>query len=204
MTCGRKHCTKCGCWRHAIDFGRHPGHPTGLQSHCRTCQRVTARERVGLKRRGKPFKPQRREATAGIPRRPDGTLEHTSEEFRAYQRDRYQKLSEAQRADRRERQRIWHEGRRRARGIPARPLDRETPGFNSQVFVAPFATWLDDHADNSNLKAWAYRHQIDESLVSRILKGGQDYVSIDTVDRVLVAAGQPHLLNELYPVEVAA
>lgn len=38
LVCGRKFCTSCGRWRHAVDFCRDPRTTSGLGSWCRTCQ----------------------------------------------------------------------------------------------------------------------------------------------------------------------
>jgi hypothetical protein len=46
FVCGRKFCTTCGRWRLLVDFGPTRRDPLGLQSRCRTCRRVIARERM--------------------------------------------------------------------------------------------------------------------------------------------------------------
>lgn len=42
VVCGRKFCSKCGRWRHIVDFDvqRARGREPRLRSWCRTCQRV--------------------------------------------------------------------------------------------------------------------------------------------------------------------
>ena len=111
-------------------------------------------------------------------------------------------------ADRRERQRIYDTTKRRAQGIPARNWrDVTKRGGHDKAEVAmvdsgPLLGWLDD---------WLVRHpnatlrrltREAGSSVKRVQKWrGGEGVNIATVDRFLVAADEPWLLDELYPLE---
>lgn len=204
VICGRKNCTKCGRWRHAFDFGRKPH---GLQSWCKACQREAARVREGLKRRGRPYEARRRIKTAHLPRIP-GSWEPapTTPEYRAYQRERYRNLTARQRQDRREYQRIFQEGRRRAAGIPRRNLkeQRVKQGYDEALILdaAPFREWLLTRQIETSWREWCSVHEIDDSLCREIRVGNKTGVHVDTVDKVLQIAG--YHLDELYPYEEAA
>lgn len=136
-------------------------------------------------------------------------------------KNRTRRYRETNREDLREYQRIWTEGRRRENGVT--PLDnnrwrnRKTPRpgstSNAQAAkdpiqgydAAPFAAWLTDRQERySDRREMAAHLGIDRSLLDKLVNGKVGSVSIDTIDRALTSAGEPWLLEEWYPLEVAA
>lgn len=63
--------------------------------------------------------------------------------------------------------------------------------------AGPFAAWLRDHADFSDITAWAHGMGIDESQLRRFVRGERETVHIDVVDRVLLYT--IYRLEDLYP-----
>lgn len=117
---------------------------------------------------------------------------------RAYERE----WREANLEERREEQRIWREGFRRRRGIPARNLTRPVPQHPDEatvVPVEPFAQWVKHQLERRPVRELAMWLNVGERAIWRWLNESNT-IHIDSVDRALVNAGQQHLLNELYPV----
>jgi len=71
--------------------------------------------------------------------------------------------------------------------------------------VQPLRAWLNafiETHDAEPLNLLSERANVSMRLIWR-LRNENEHVMLDTVDRLLIAADAPHLLNELYPLEVA-
>lgn len=162
VVCGRKHCTGCGRWRHAVDFFAHCRSPLQLASRCKTCAR-----RQGRAVRRDPVR---------------GPL-------------------------RREYERIWREGQRRAAGVPERPGRRPPPDVgpsrgNRMVPIAPLTPfleqWMNAHADEyrngvnghwQGIRGLAAASGVPERMLYSILSGHQVRCHYDVADRLAIAVG---------------
>lgn len=200
---GRKHCSQCRCWRPLSDFGVVTGQDK-LRSRCRTCERIAARFRLGIKRRGQPYGQQGRQATAGIPRTNGASkLAYDSPEYRRYQRELSRRKTPEQVEQRREYQRIHTATQRRQNGSPEKVLQLRphVPQRNGETIwlpVEPFAEWLRERVPERGLHQWAQGVNLNGDHVGKILRGTNQSVHIDVVDRALTADGGTHL-RELYP-----
>jgi hypothetical protein len=69
------------------------------------------------------------------------------------------------------------------------------------VPAAPFAAWLKRVYPNAS--GWELQHILgpDESWFRRVFDGEKDEIRLDTVDRCVVAYGDPGLLHDLYPMD---
>lgn len=192
---GRKHCSCCGCWRPLMEF---PERGNGLlHSWCQACHRLSRRERGGFKPRSYTHCKRGHRFT------PENTYRNAGRRFcRICQRQRQAKWRRdpVVSVQRREYNRIWKEGQRRAQGAPVRLAGRRIPqDYHERLLLPgePFAEWLRENVPTSNRMRWAVANGIDETQVRRLLNGEQETVHIDTVDRVV----DPGVLNELYPIE---
>lgn len=188
VVCGRKSCSRCGRWRHAFEFGvshRWPdGSPKWLQSRCKTCELFRKREANGYQRKQWLSKAERRARKREWRKR-----------WRAHP---------VMGAHRREYERIYKEMQRRAAGIAPRPLGSRAvraPDIEAipRLDGAPFAGWLEGQLKRyESLDHMAVALGVDESGLRKIMSGGRG-VLLDTVDRCLTRAGEPFLLEQLYP-----
>lgn len=190
---GRKHCSRCGCWRYLHEFGRNKD---WLQARCKTCERLIKREQGGHKPR--QFR--------RIPRR--GTPE-----YRAYRRELYHRNGgyaawpEKKKANRREYARFYKEAKRRERGAYVRntrpdckpdngkPPHRE--GERLALPAGPLVDWVRENVPHEGQTAIAQKLGVDETTIRRLREGRQRTVHIDVVDRLCVRAGLH--LSDLYP-----
>jgi hypothetical protein len=167
---GRKHCSRCGRWRLLVDFA-----PKGdyVQSWCRTCQRIHARN-------GK-LQPR-------VPAAP-----HDSKLAR--KRELWARNIEAIRADPEkhreylEDQRIRQYDRRRAQGVPER--QRRTPIERDFRDTTRFMRWL-RHTDVKLTDTEA-------RIVRRVRAGEQDRLELGVIDRIMTRGGATHLVDAYYP-----
>lgn len=96
------------------------------------------------------------------------------------------------------------EGMRRKNGTtPDRYRTRTAPQHGGPTVPAgPFREWLlsldETHAELS------FNTGLPERRIRSVVKGEQDRIEFDTVDRALLHYGEPWLLDDLYPMEEAA
>lgn len=187
----------------------HPRTPENTRhGRCKLCQRDRARERYAT---DPEYRAKRGEWRKDRYRR-------NRERLRAADRERYARDPEyrAQRnaastasyrkskedpdrwARKREYWRIYQEARRREKGIPPRNWrDSGLPGYGGRLPVEPFVEWL---AQQKNWVALCTSEH-EERALRRVFMEGQPWVSLDVVDRTLLAAGVPWMLDELYPLD---
>lgn len=159
-----------------------------LRSECHACYRHGRRQ----SRQPRPVLPKR---GTDARRRHDARIK----------REEMRRWSPKKRAEIREYQRIWLEGKRRAQGIPPRPLNRKPPqGKNEGLSVPaePFARWLRANRPDMPIDEWATHLGCDETFIRRHLKGEYERIHIDTADRILMAGGSH--LSDIYPFEEVA
>lgn len=65
-------------------------------------------------------------------------------------------------------------------------------GKGEKLPVGPLADWLEE-------KKIVELPSVDKRVIHRLLSRQNLYVTLDLVDRVLVAADEPWMLHELYP-----
>lgn len=190
---GRKFCTRCGRWRHLVDFGVASRSTRGaclrLQAHCLTCQRVRNRLANG-------FKPRR---VGQAPHRE--RLDRHNELYR-------KRLAEnpALAAERQEYDRLWKEAKRRKAGIAPRnfraPKDPLTSG--KAIDATRFLEWLDRWANGREVGSGANEESIarlcefagvPDRAIRRVRESKR--VTVALVDRMLVAAGADTALWEI-------
>ena len=106
--------------------------------------------------------------------------------------------------------RLAAEAQRRANGVA--PIDfqrshqpRQSPA-SERMPAAPLLTWLAawiaSHPLSSEAQLCDWAH-VAHRTVLRALEGEQDFLSLDTIDRLLIAGGEPpETLHALYPIEV--
>lgn len=195
---GRKHCSRCGCWRLLYEFNpiEREGPHARLGAWCRTCQARYNEER--RRARGARVRTETH-CLNGHLRTPENTYYRPSD-GRPRCRDCRRATERTPLA--RERQRIYRNAKRAEAGLATRQFKRKPPqDSNERVLLdaEPFADWLREHAPGSGegRERWSLAHGVDESQVRRLQEREQARVHINTVDRV---AG-PQLLNELYPFE---
>lgn len=202
---------------------RDDGVPKRLQSWCSCCQRIHQRVRQGIERRGRPYE-ARTPSRLGIPTGPNGYEPQTEEEreiYRAYQRERHANRTPEQVEDQREYQRFYAEVKRRRNGSKKRRFKRlasPRPEGHGQIMFdsTPFLRWLDSwlkmmsHHDGQHINKDGYKpvHNLTQlaevagisprSISHARVKGR---VSLDTVDRVMTAAGAEYLVYVLYPLD---
>lgn len=188
---GRKHCSKCGCWRHLFDFQLDGDR---LQSWCKTCQRLALRERKGYQprrydscRRGHPWTLENTGRQAGGKRYCRACLRRRSRIRRQTPEDR-------------EYDRIRKEAKRREAGIPPRNFkSRSTPRHHSEVMSLdpkPFADWLDGLVEKYGQAEAARMTGLDASYIGgRVRK--QSRVTLDQVDAAMTRCGE--FLIDWYP-----
>lgn len=208
MTCGRRICTsplhKGQRWLPISYFHPHEWHDpetkTRLkrpQAWCKTCLRLKTRLRGGFKAR-QPSKLRLKSDNTGY----IVTTEKERETYRQYAREKYANLTPEQKADKREYNRIRAEAKRREAGIQPRNFRKQKPRTKSPtVDAAPMLAWLDKHLawSTDTVDLLCARAGVTESVVRKALRGDERNVALDTVDRLLIAAGEPWLLTQLYP-----
>lgn len=210
---GRKHCPRCGCWRYlATDFGilrqRTVDGSPRFQSWCYYCQRLAARARkgYGVSTNGKPGPDPRSHCGKGHYMGGDNLYIEPSTGKRICRVCRSEFIRSPKQ---REYQRIYQEAKRREAGVEARRFVRETPRRNASldplnVPAEPFRSWLEEQLKNvpsQGVGAWAIRHHVGRDWVYKTLNNKHPYLSIDHIDRVFTARGEPWMLEELYPSE---
>lgn len=170
------------------------GRPTKLQSSCKTCQKLQARVNQGMRRRGRPYGPRGESKTGYKKQTPEERAAHSE-----YRKSKYrEEMEDADRREaRRERERMNANLRRRREGVPERKFKKKrrngTPPTRRETLpVAPLAEWLRRNGV-INLPGVHPRE------ISRIKREEEDPITLDKADRVLVAADQPWVLHELYP-----
>ena len=82
---------------------------------------------------------------------------------------------------------------------------RQSSGPWDAVPIEPFRRWLISTFDLSEISQGelAVRLNIPERRIYAVLRGEQDRIALDVVDRAFVAYGDPALLHDLYPLEEA-
>lgn len=78
------------------------------------------------------------------------------------------------------------------------PVGARTPPY---VDTAPLTTWLRRHFDGWEACEIARVVNVDGTYMRRLMAGEYATVSLHIADRIFVAAGCPHLLALLYPLE---
>jgi len=214
IVCGRKHCSRCGCWRHLIDFM--PNGAGRISSECRTCHRVRVRGKSKARVPGYCWKGHRLT--------PENTITYKNGHRRCHicRKEYDARWREKNRKELQEYQRIWSDAKRREDGIRRREMDRELPQVRTaprRVPVGPFAAWLRERKPPElppSAKAWAsaYRPEdfqrwarglgLDDSHARKIIREQDKTIALDVVDRVLTCAGESWMLEELYPLEPVA
>lgn len=207
---GRKHCSRCGCWRPIHDFGVANRSRGVLQAGCKTCDRIVHRQRggyaarrVGYCRHGHRLTQDNRHY------RRDGHFQ-CLECRRRTTRDWYRNMTPDQRAKRREWERIYGDTKRRERGArKLSPRQAEAPRGHEPLNIPakPFGDWLRaNQPPDTSPEDWAVVLGCDATGIRQHIAGKRSVVHIDFVDRVLTAA-DAHLIDiypELYDFEEVA
>lgn len=170
--------------------------PKRLQAHCKTCQVITQRKRKGCG----PRKPSTTGYKLETPK--------DREIYNEYQRQRYHKLTDQQRDDRRERERIRAEGKRREAGIQPRKFrkhqmdGRLRPEPAEPTFPAtPLAEFVTEMMHRHGVTAIANAAKVGTDRIQAIADEQEPTVTLELADRVLTGLGYPELLATMYPGE---
>lgn len=181
---GRKHCSRCKCWRHLTDFGVRQwtdfncAVPRTIASVCTPCGAARLRERTGYKPRqwypnGAPGSAQYRTARQ---------KKNRASQQRRREDPEYRELVN-------EYHRIWRNAKSgsMSRATGKRPLER----VDSELFLE----WLDS-ARNVNLT------KSEDRRIRAARKGPEaGTISLGVVDSVLTRYGDQDQLAVLYPPE---
>lgn len=179
----------------------------GLAAACRSCSKQITRIRLGMASRGRPYaishrgKPGPSTLATHCKRGHDLSEEAYLDPKTGRRHCRACQRIRSKREDQRERHRIYQEGQRRRAGAAQRIPRVAAPKDASEYLTLdaePFASWLDEHVDENDLRRWTKAHGIDESNVKRLRDRKQQRVHIDTVDTVLTRHGGTFLFD-LYP-----
>lgn len=205
--------------------------PYRLQSRCICCQRIINRERLGIKKRGVPYRahvPSLRKFNASEYRRQKREYyNNNKEEINEHRRMVYAEQSRRritdylQHSDFIERQPENKRSTKRPDVVTKSNIADYSNIIYSEklVDIGPFKKWLNEwhsHPDNY-WEILAYEMNINESRLRQIAgnrdikinkgnrqyiyKGGQKRITLDFVDRCLIAAGADTMLWELYDVD---
>lgn len=190
---GRRHCTKCGCWRPCFDFSPRANH-TALRSVCKACERTRARVKFGYRKRGKGDHLE-------VCRQGLHPMVGDNLAWRGTggARQRYCKPCSQ------EYSRIWGDNQRRREGRPIMPKRSSAYRRSAQqkhrellmLDAEPFARWLEENLPEGS-PGWLLQRRIDNSQVRRLITRQQRTVHIDTVDHVLTHDDMTSL-RDLYP-----
>lgn len=192
-------------WLLALNFATKTkddqGRAKTLQSWCRHCQKLEARERQGIARRGVPYG-ERKPSKLGLRTGPNGYIAETEEEkeiLRAYQRERYANLTPEQRANRREADRFRAEAMRRKAGMKPREAmlqKRRIPGrLTERLPIEPVAQLLDSW--DEPVLALARRIGVDERVLRRVIdrvdadEQPTDSITLHMADKICMGVGLP-------------
>jgi hypothetical protein len=91
--------------------------------------------------------------------------------------------------------------RRRAGNVQReRPIE---PAWHRMLPVEPITVWLHQRMEESGLDClnFARRHGVSDKKIQELYAGRLAEVKLDTIDRILVEAGETGVLEELYPLE---
>lgn len=205
VICGRKLCTsryhRGPRWLPVSYFYVHTWNGAGfklLQSRCKTCQRLTVRERDGFN--------QRRESHTGYRRRNENERQANNR----YRRQRRARMTKAQRDDRREYERVKAEVKRREAGVRPRQFKRARPlpknGAVTYLPIMPLSRWLAELVESRGQSKVSRESGVSEKKLRQIIQRKIDgkvlrRLTLAEVDRVLTRLGYPEELAILYPTE---
>lgn len=213
LTCGRRHCSQCGHWRHAIDFAvarwidEQRTEPRYFRHHCRTCERIHGRiknaKRAG---RSEPYGPAK---NVGL------TTEQRAARRRKlrneWQRHKLRNDPEWA-AEYREKQRFYAERRRRAKGVPVRQnyVSTYKKASDSELLdIKPFQNWIENrlevydsiedfaasiHTSPRTVLRWRSGREVSKNGKERII----NKIPLNTVDIAITREGNTALW-EIYP-----
>lgn len=187
------------CYFHVSEWiDDHKAAPKRMQAHCKTCQVINQRKHKGHQ----PRKP----STTGYKR----DTPEAVEAYRKYQQRRYANMTPRQREERRVRERIRAESRRRAAGIKPRNLKRlQQPGTGhlrpqegEPTFDAePLSEFLTEMVHRHGVTAVATATKLGKDRIEALADAQDPTVSLELADRVLTGLGYPELLASMYPEE---
>jgi hypothetical protein len=196
IVCGRRFCKACGRWRLIVDFGVNKRWPDGsvryLFASCKRCE-------LARKRNWRP------------PKRYLSDSERR-QRVRDYWRERRRNDS-VFRTRRREYERIYKEGRRRAAGVPERRYVNATraPDLerDQDLPVEPFARWLEGRVlAYGGVETFARSVGLNDTApLRRVLRRGdhgrpKKSVRLSFADKIVTLDGSTFLWEiwpELYP-----
>lgn len=205
VACGRRHCTSPHhqgqqwlpvSFFHIAEWADDERTiPKRYQAHCKTCQVLNDRERNGYSAR-QPSKTGYRLETAEDRR-----------VYNAYQKQRYRDMTDQQREDRRERERIRAEALRRKAGIKPRKLKRlesrlsdvrPQPG-EPLLLARPVVEFLEEMVHRHGRTAVANGSRIGTDRLDELMDGKVEHIYLELADRILTGLGYPEQLAVLYP-----
>lgn len=73
--------------------------------------------------------------------------------------------------------------------------------MKARVDPEPFRNWLLEKINGRNISQVVKYHGWPERRVRAVLNGEFESINLRVVDEVLVATGEVHMLEELYPLE---
>lgn len=199
--------------------------PRNLQSCCIACQRIQSRIYQGIKRRGRPFEAQqpslRRFNKAEYRRRRRAYYEEHKEEINTRRREIFA-------AQKRRREAEYAKHKKYVESLPSKNPRLHVPrdeDYANNIYkvklveIGPFRDWLNRwrKEDGNLIFLLAEAMDINESRLRRIANAtptrasrngktyyypqGQKYITLDFVDRCLIAAGGDTMLWELYDID---
>lgn len=203
VVCGRKFCSHCKRWRHAVDF--HVRHwwdnetceyPRTLTSYCRTCNTVTMREKRG-------HKPLVRTGT-GLSKRPSELSKGAHERRKMLNRKSAKKRRRRKKYKAAERMyhRRWRARKAAEEGREYHPrpsakypdeVDKDGWNWNPEVNVGPFIEWWYSLNGDRDKAGSNLRVKVETAERSGLIK-------ILTIDEVCTAVGRQFDTIELMDV----
>jgi hypothetical protein len=200
-----KVCPRCRKRKALRAFTRKRSPVTGewLYRHCRQCDRRKQRE-IARRRKADPerwarYRAEQRERLRRARAR-------NPEQYRRYSlayRERLRKKGRwaevvliPQRFRKEERRRM--QKKRTAEPYIEPPVGVRTPPY---VDAEPLADWLSRHFNGFDSHEIAHALGVEGTYLRRVMDGTYRTVSLHIADRIFVAAGCPHLLAVLYPLD---
>jgi hypothetical protein len=173
------------------------GSPRYFHSYCKPCHLARNRVSQGVKDRGRPYRERPPRLPVEEARERKRERERARMENPEYRKRKYDAVQRWQKKNPGKARRIKQKGNREYRRRLKEPW---TPALqpSENLSPAPFVRYV--RSAFPNLEVAAEVMHMDYSHLRHICEPNRSRVSLIVVDRALVAAGRPDVLNTLYPV----